>query len=74
MQPDPNRTPLEHLVARVSGDPYFLASTLAAFQRRHGLDYAALAALLGCNPAGLTPLCPRSASQERGPLRVPLRR
>jgi hypothetical protein len=56
MQPDPNRTPLEHLAARVAGDPYFLASVPAGYQRRHGLDDAALAALLGCNPAVLTPL------------------
>jgi hypothetical protein len=56
MQPDPNRTPLEHLAARVAGDPYFLVSVLAAYQRRHGLDDAGLAALLGRNVAVLTPL------------------
>jgi hypothetical protein len=40
----------------MSDTPYFLASVLAAYQRRRGLDDAALAALLGCNVAVLTPL------------------
>jgi hypothetical protein len=66
MQADPNSTPLEHLAARVAGDPYFLASTLAAYQQRHDLDDAALAALLGCNVAVLTPLrlCRRPGAAE----------
>jgi hypothetical protein len=38
-------------------DPYFLAPVLAAYQRRHALDDAALAALLGCDPAVLTQFC-----------------
>jgi hypothetical protein len=58
MQPDPNRTPLEHFVARVAGDPFFFAWTLAAYQQMHGLDDAALAALLGCARDVLTHLRP----------------
>jgi hypothetical protein len=53
-------------VTRVAKDPYHLASVLAAYQQRHGLDDAALAALLGCNPAVLTPLrlCRRPGAGE----------
>jgi hypothetical protein len=40
----------------VADDPYFLASVLAEYQRQHGLDDTALAALLACNVAELTPL------------------
>jgi hypothetical protein len=50
-------TPLERLAARANRDPFFLGYLLAAYQRRHGLDDAALAALLGCHDtAVLTPL------------------
>jgi hypothetical protein len=38
----------------VADDPYVLASVLAAYQRRHGVDDPALAALHGCNVAALT--------------------
>jgi hypothetical protein len=50
----------------VADDPHFLASVLAAYQRRHGLDDNALAALLGCNVAVLTPLrlCRRPGAAE----------
>jgi hypothetical protein len=44
------------LAARVSREPFFLGSALAAYQRRHGLDDAGLAALLGCDVAALTDL------------------
>jgi hypothetical protein len=66
MRPDPNRPPLEQLAARVADAPYFLASVLAAYHLRHGLDNAALAALLGCNVAVLTPLrlCHRPGTAE----------
>jgi hypothetical protein len=51
----------------VAGDPRFLASVLAEFQRRHGLDDARLAALLGSKPAVLTPLhlCRRQGEAEQ---------
>jgi hypothetical protein len=41
----PNLSPLEHIAARVADDPYFFGSVLATYQRRHGLDDTALAAL-----------------------------
>jgi hypothetical protein len=47
---------LDTLTARVSDDPFFLASALAAYQRRHGLADIALAAELGCVPAVLMSL------------------
>jgi hypothetical protein len=53
---DTTRDPLDALARRVSDDPFFLASALAAYQRRHGLDDAALADLLGCPVAALTGL------------------
>jgi len=49
-------TALERLAARMAFDPFFLASALGAYQWRHALDDAALAALLGCAPAALTGL------------------
>jgi hypothetical protein len=48
--------PLEALAARVVSDPWFLASVLAAYQRRHRLDDPDLADLLGCPVATLTDL------------------
>jgi hypothetical protein len=61
---DPQPNPLDRLAARCAGDPFFLASALAAYQLRHGLDDAALAALLGCAPDVLTQLrlCRRPAA------------
>jgi hypothetical protein len=56
MNPVLIRTPPEHFAARVTGDPYFFASTVAAYQRRHNLEDMALAALLGCTPDVLTHL------------------
>ena len=38
---------LRHLAERACLDPWFLGHALAAYQRRHGLDDAALARLLG---------------------------
>jgi hypothetical protein len=63
---DPNRNALDALAARVSDDPFFLASALAAYQRRHGLDDAALAKVLGCAPTVLTDLrlCRRPGAAE----------
>jgi hypothetical protein len=40
--------PLEALARRAEGEPFFLASVLAAFARSEGLDEAGLAAWLGC--------------------------
>jgi hypothetical protein len=47
--------PLEALVARAQGEPFFLASVLAAYARSEGLDDAGLAAALGC-PVGELPM------------------
>ena len=40
---------LRRLASRASADPWFLGWALAAYQRRHGLDDAALADKLGAN-------------------------
>jgi hypothetical protein len=60
---------IDQLAARVGTDPFFLASALAAYQQRHGLDDAALAAELGCAPAVLTSRrlcrCPSAAEPDR---------
>jgi hypothetical protein len=61
--------PLERLARRVAGDPFFLSSALAGYQRRHGLDDAGLAASLGC-PVAVLPslrLCrmPGTAADQR---------
>jgi hypothetical protein len=53
MTNDLNPSALDALAARCAADPFFLASALAAYQQRHGLNEAALAALLGCPPAAL---------------------
>jgi len=60
--------PLDALAARVSADPFFLGSALAAYQRRHGLDDDGLAAVLGCAPDVLTQLrlCRRPGAAEPG--------
>jgi hypothetical protein len=65
---DPNPNPLDQLAARCANDPYFLGSVLASYQQRHGLDDAALAAVLGCSPATLTQLrpCRRPGTAEPG--------
>jgi hypothetical protein len=46
--------PLADLAARAAGEPFFLASLLAAFARSEGLDDAGLAAALACPPGKLT--------------------
>jgi hypothetical protein len=59
---------LSRLADRAAADPFFLGRALAAYQRRHGLDDAALAVLLGCAPAALASvrLCRRpGAAAER---------
>src|SRR5215813_11740132 len=48
--------PRDALADRVSSNPLFLASVLAAYQQRHGLDDVALAAVLGCSLDVLTGL------------------
>jgi hypothetical protein len=60
------RPPLEAAAARASRDPFFLGWALAAHQRRHGLDDAALAAVLGCPLDMLTSLrlCRRPGAAE----------
>jgi hypothetical protein len=58
------------LAARVSTDDFFLGSVLAAYQRRHNLDEAQLASLLGCQLAARPSvrLCrrPGAAEPDRG--------
>jgi hypothetical protein len=49
-------TPLDRLAQRVTSDPGFLAAALAAYGKSEGLDDAALAARLGCDPPILTNL------------------
>jgi hypothetical protein len=63
---DPNA--LGALAARCASDPFFLASALAAYQQRRGLDDAALAAVLGSTPAVLTQirLCRRPGAAAPG--------
>jgi hypothetical protein len=46
--------PLEALAKRAEGEPFLLASLLAAFARSEGLDDGGLAAALGCPPGELT--------------------
>ncbi|HKI36062.1 MAG TPA: hypothetical protein VKA46_29670 [Gemmataceae bacterium] len=48
--------PLDALAASAAGEPFFLSSVLTAYQDRHSLDDAGLAALLGCDVATLTHL------------------
>src|SRR5205814_4255383 len=49
-------TPLENFARRAGGGPFFLASLLAEYARSEQLDYAGLAAALGCRPGDLTGL------------------
>ncbi len=46
--------PLKRLARRVENDPSFLACLLDEYARAEGLDDAALARELGCQPADLT--------------------
>lgn len=48
--------PLSELARRAAGDPFFLGHDLADYAASAGLDDAALAAVLGCRPEGLTML------------------
>ncbi len=59
---------LRRLAGRACGDPWFLGWALAAYQRRRGLDDAALAAELGCVPDVLVllRLCRRPGTGEPG--------
>ena len=61
---------LERLSRRVDGDPFFLASVLAAYTQAESLDEAGLASALGCPVETLASLrlCrrPRADSQFRG--------
>jgi hypothetical protein len=52
----PGNDRLDTLAARAGRDPFFLGWALASSQKRHGLDDAALAALLGCPLAELAGL------------------
>jgi hypothetical protein len=52
---DTRDSPRHSLARRASTDPFFLGHALAGFAARHGLDDAALAAVLGC-PAVLPSL------------------
>ena len=58
---------LNELARRVASDTFFLASALAVYARSEGLDDAALAARLGCQPEALTMLhlCRRPQSGAR---------
>lgn len=47
---------LDHMAARVAGDPFFLAHPLAEFAKSERLDDPALAARLGCRAEDLTPV------------------
>ncbi len=49
-------TALEHLAARLTSDPLFLASALAEYARSEQLDDEALARALGCTRSDLTRL------------------
>jgi hypothetical protein len=44
---------LDALARRAEGEPFFLASVLAAYARSEGADDAGLAAALGCRPGDL---------------------
>jgi hypothetical protein len=59
---------LRRLAERACGDPWFFGWALAAYQQRHGLDDAALAAELGCVPDVLVMLrlCRRPGTAEPG--------
>jgi hypothetical protein len=46
--------PLEALARRAEGEPFFLASVLAAYARSEGLDDTGLTAALGCPRGELT--------------------
>jgi hypothetical protein len=61
-----SRASLDSLAARVAADPFFLGSLLADYQRRHGLDEPALAALLRCSVAALASvrLCRKPGAAE----------
>jgi hypothetical protein len=48
--------PLERLARRCAADAFFLSHALTAYQDRHRLDDAGLAALLGCAVAVLPSL------------------
>jgi hypothetical protein len=65
---DPQRNLLETAAARAEAEPFFLAFALAAFQRQHGIDDIALAAMLGCTREVLTQLrlcrCPGGAQPK----------
>jgi hypothetical protein len=43
--------PLEEMAARLSRDPDFFGHTISAYERRHSLTDAQLAAELGCDSA-----------------------
>jgi hypothetical protein len=60
--------PLDALAGRASRDPWFLGSALTAYQERHHLDDAALAAVLGCAPSALADLrlCRRPGAAAPG--------
>jgi hypothetical protein len=57
---------LRRLAERACRDPWFFGWALAAYQRRHGLDDAALAAELGCVPDVLVllRLCRRPGTDD----------
>ena len=55
-QPSAPSDSLIRLAARASADPWFFGSVLAGYQRRHQLDDAGLAAVLGCDVDTLTHL------------------
>jgi hypothetical protein len=65
---DQKPTALDRLAARCAADPFFLASALAAYQQRHALGDAGLAAVLGCPVAMLTQLrlCRRPGAATPG--------
>jgi hypothetical protein len=44
---DPSHNTLDALAARCASDPFFLASALADYQQRHGLDAAGLRRVVG---------------------------
>ncbi|HEX5269401.1 MAG TPA: hypothetical protein VFW33_02890 [Gemmataceae bacterium] len=56
MSSDPGNDNLDALARRVAGDAFFLSHALTAYQDRHRLDDAALAAYLGCPVAVLPSL------------------
>lgn len=59
---------LNHLAARVVGDPLFLATALAEYARSEAMDDAGLAAALGCAVADLARLrlcrVPRASPED----------